>query len=168
MGFKKAARTKELLGCTWLYAVEYLEKNDRGLTVTDKDIHLDHVRPLSSFKNLHCKFEQRTANHYLNLQLLPAKENLQKHAKFDYDSWAASDAGKQLLELNRVWRMDPPQDAVDDDDEYAHMETEAVSVDEDAADSSEDDEGCDSSNEEDEGCDSSNEDDDEEDDEYGE
>jgi hypothetical protein len=86
--------------------VEHVESNDRGLKITDENIHIDHLRPLASFKNLHCEFEQRTANHYLNLQLLPAKENIKKSAKFDYDSWAASDSGKQLLELNRKWRME--------------------------------------------------------------
>jgi hypothetical protein len=39
------------------------------------------------------------------LQILPAKENLIKHAKFDYDSWAVSDTGMKLLALNREWRM---------------------------------------------------------------
>jgi hypothetical protein len=106
MKFRKTASTQKLLGCTWDHAVGHLETNDRGLKITDKDIHIDHIRPLSSFKNLQCEFEQRTSCHYLNLQLLPAKENQQKHASFDYDSWAASDAGKQLLELNREWRME--------------------------------------------------------------
>ena len=104
--FKKTASTEKLLGCTWDQAVQHLEANDRGLKLLDTDNHIDHIRPLASFANLHCEFEQRIANHYLNLQLLPAKENLQKHSKFDYDSWAASDAGKQLLELNREWRME--------------------------------------------------------------
>jgi hypothetical protein len=106
VGFRKTASTEKLLGCTWTHAVEYLENNEHGYKLLDKDVHVDHVRPLDSFTNLACEFEQRTANHYLNLQLLPAKENLQKHSKFDYDSWAASDAGKQLLELNREWRME--------------------------------------------------------------
>ena len=140
-GFKKAACTQELLGCTWLYAVEYLENNDRGLKVTDKGIHFDHIRPLSSFKNLHCKLEQRTANHYLNLQLLPGKENLRKGADFDYESWAASDTGKQLLELNRVWRMKEyfSEDAVDDDGETEVVSDEDDDSDESTEDSSEDD-----------------------------
>jgi hypothetical protein len=105
-GAKKTDKTEKLLGCSWKHAVFHLESNVRGLKLTDKGIHIDHVRPMASFKNLHCEFEQRTVNHWLNLQLLPAKENLRKNAKFDYDSWAASDAGKQLLELNREWRME--------------------------------------------------------------
>jgi hypothetical protein len=105
-GSKKTTSTMKLLGGSWKHAVEYLENNEHGYKLLDKDMHIDHIRPMKSFKNLHCEFEQRTANHYLNLQLLPAKENQQKHASFDYDSWAASDAGKQLLELNRQWRME--------------------------------------------------------------
>jgi hypothetical protein len=105
-GSKKTTTTMKLLGCTWKHAAEHLENNEHGYKLMDKNIHIDHIRPLSSFKNIHCEFEQRTSCHYLNLQLLPAKENLRKSAKFDYDSWAASDAGKQLLELNRQWRME--------------------------------------------------------------
>jgi hypothetical protein len=105
-GIHKTDRTQKLLGCTWQYAMEHLESNDRGLKLADKDIHIDHIRPFDSFKNLHCEFEQRTVNHYLNLQLLTAEENYRKGSDFDYDSWAASDAGKQLLELNRQWRME--------------------------------------------------------------
>jgi hypothetical protein len=103
-GFKKASSTQKLLGCTWDQAVQHLEANDRGLKLLDTDNHIDHIRPLASFANLHCEFEQRIANHYLNLQLLPAKENLEKHSKFDYESWAASDAGLKLLALEREWR----------------------------------------------------------------
>ncbi|KAJ1467656.1 hypothetical protein T484DRAFT_1755709 [Baffinella frigidus] len=96
----------KLLGCSWDFALEHLENNPHGLKLMDKDVHVDHVRSLDAFNNLHCEFEQRTSCHYLNLQLLTAKDNLQKSAKCDYDSWAASDAGKQLLELNCDWRME--------------------------------------------------------------
>jgi hypothetical protein len=105
-GIKKTDRTLKLLGCSSKHAVQHLANNDRGLKLFGKDIHVDHIRPFDSFKNLHCEFEQRTVNHYLNLQLLPAEENHRKGSGFDYDSWAASDAGKQLLELNRQWRME--------------------------------------------------------------
>jgi hypothetical protein len=105
-GFKKTRKTEELVGCTWNHLVEHLENNDRGLKLNDKDVHVDHIRPLNSFKNLACDFEQRTANNYRNLQLLPAKENMVKSAKFDYDAWAASDSGKQLIQLNCDWRME--------------------------------------------------------------
>jgi hypothetical protein len=105
-GFKKTAHTLELLGCTWEEAVAKLEDNPRGLKLTDKGIHVDHVRPLASFKDLSSAWEQKTANHYLNLQLLPAKENLMKQASFDYDTWAISESGKALLALNREWRME--------------------------------------------------------------
>jgi hypothetical protein len=104
-GFKKVAKTQELIGCTWVHLKQHLEDNDRGLKMLDKDVHVDHIRPMASFKDLHCEFEQRTATHFFNLQILPAKENLAKHAKFDFDSWAVSDSGVKLLALNREWRM---------------------------------------------------------------
>jgi hypothetical protein len=105
-GFKKTEKTKELLGCSWEECVAHLEDNPRGLKILDKDNHIDHIRPLASFPDLSSTWEQRTANHYLNLQLLPAKENLTKKDSFDYDTWAVSESGKALLALNREWRME--------------------------------------------------------------
>jgi hypothetical protein len=105
-GFKKTGKTQALLGCSWDKAVIHLENNERGLKMTDKGIHVDHIRPLASFKDLSSAWEQKTANHYLNLQLLPAKENISKNASFNYESWVISESGKALLALNREWRME--------------------------------------------------------------
>jgi hypothetical protein len=105
-GITKTSTAEALLSCSWEKAVKHLENNERGLKMTDKGIHVDHIRPLASFKDLSSAWEQKTANHYLNLQLLPAKENLSKSASFDYDSWAVSESGKALLALNREWRME--------------------------------------------------------------
>jgi hypothetical protein len=103
-GATKHYKTSEVIGCSWDEAVEHLQNNDRGFKFMDKDMHVDHIRPMNAFENLECPIQQRLANHYLNLQLLPAKENLQKQAKFDYESWAASDVGLKLLALEREWR----------------------------------------------------------------
>ncbi|KAJ1464248.1 hypothetical protein T484DRAFT_1758242, partial [Baffinella frigidus] len=97
-GFKKASSTQKLLGCTWQQGVDHLDGNDRGLKMSDQGVHIDHIRPLSSF-NLHCKVEQTMANNWCNLQLLPAVENLQKGADFNYDAWSITDAGRMLLAL---------------------------------------------------------------------
>jgi hypothetical protein len=103
---KKRMHTYEMIGCSWDQAKQHLENNTRGLKINTQGVEIDHIRPFASFKNIHCEYELKTACHFLNLQLLPSNENNQKRAKFDYDSWAASDSGKQLLELNRKWRME--------------------------------------------------------------
>jgi len=105
-GFKKTTHTEKLLGCTWEHVADHLDNNAIGLKLTDESVHVDHIRPIASFKDLSCEFEQRTVNHYLNLQLLSARDNLSKHAKFDYGEWEKSDSGMALLKLNRQWRMD--------------------------------------------------------------
>ena len=55
------------------------------------NIHLDHVRPLSSFdlKN----YEQlKEASHYTNIQPLLAKDNLTKGDRFhEHDIWLQSE-----------------------------------------------------------------------------
>jgi 5-methylcytosine-specific restriction endonuclease McrA len=102
----KTFTSENLLGCSWAVAVAHLENNSRGLKLTDPGVHVDHIRPLHSFKNLSSIWEQKTANNIENLQLLTAKENLQKGKSFDYDTWAISESGKKLLELNRAWRME--------------------------------------------------------------
>jgi len=98
-----------MLGCTVPEAVKYLETNPRGLKL--KGNHIDHIRPLSSFKNLRLPSELRMANHYLNLQLLTPEENMRKGAEFDYDEWSITEHGSKLIELGRVWKklLDPPQ-----------------------------------------------------------
>jgi hypothetical protein len=105
-GFKKTAKTLYLLGCTWEEAVAKLEDNPRGLKINAKGVHLDHIRPISSFPNLNCEFQQRRCSNINNLQLLTAKENLVKNDKFNYDDWCVSESGQILIELNRKWRLE--------------------------------------------------------------
>ncbi|KAJ1465320.1 hypothetical protein T484DRAFT_3637932 [Baffinella frigidus] len=98
-GTKKLAPSQTLLGCSWQEAVDHLESNDRGLKLLDANVHVDHIRPISSFGDLTCLTQQFLVNHWCNLQLLPAVENLQKGADFDYDAWSITDAGRMLLAL---------------------------------------------------------------------
>jgi hypothetical protein len=105
-GYKKTEKTLELLGCTWNEAVTKLEDNPQGLKLNDKGVHIDHIRPMSSFPNLNCEFQQRRCSNINNLQLLTAKENLMKTDKFNYDEWCVSESGQILIELNRKWRLE--------------------------------------------------------------
>lgn len=78
----KSARTEVLLGCRVLEFQQYIQnlRND-----TTGSIHLDHIRPCSSF-DLSVPAEQRVCFHYLNLQPLLPEQNWSKGAK-----WRVSD-----------------------------------------------------------------------------
>ncbi|KAJ1465364.1 hypothetical protein T484DRAFT_1757472 [Baffinella frigidus] len=122
-GFKKTAKTEELLGCTWAQALEHLHNNPRGLKLTDEGIHVDHIKPFNAFKHLDTAKEQKLVNNWRNLQLLPAEENLEKHSKFDYATWSVSDAGIRFLAFELELRAaEDDGDAVDydgsSDDEF--------------------------------------------------
>jgi len=103
-GNKKCNTTEKLTSMNFEQLTEYLENNDHGLKLHGHKVHIDHIRPLADFKNLHCEFEMRTACCYLNLQLLTASQNLHKSDTFCYTSWASSDRGKQLIQLGFEWR----------------------------------------------------------------
>ena len=81
---EKAKSTIELLGCSYKQFKQYIEQQFKdGMTwdlLLEGKIHIDHIRPLSSF-DLTNPEEQKKAFHYTNLQPLWAKENLHKHAK---------------------------------------------------------------------------------------
>jgi hypothetical protein len=81
-GWKKAGKTEELLGCTFEFLKEYLEKKFTKDMSWDKpkSFHIDHIRPLSSF-DLTDPEQQKIACHYKNFQPLSPFENQSKGAK---------------------------------------------------------------------------------------
>jgi hypothetical protein len=131
-GFKKTAHTLELLGCSWEEAVDHLHNNDRGLKLTDENIHVDHVKPFKAFDNLAHPIQQRLVSHWSNLQLLTKEENLSKGSSHDHATWSVSEAGIKLLAFERELRAaavnddalvvyvddssDDDQDSEDDDE----------------------------------------------------
>lgn len=85
MGTTKTDSTINLLGCTWVYAKEYLEaKFKKGMTWKNYGSfwHIDHIRPCASF-NLSKEEEQKKCFHYTNLQPLEISKNLQKNSKWN-------------------------------------------------------------------------------------
>jgi hypothetical protein len=104
-GVTKYESTEKLRGCRCKDAVVYLQCNSRGLKLLDIGVHIDDRRPIHSFSDLNCDFTQMTINHYLNLQLLTATENLEKSDTYDHASWITSDVGQKLMALSRMWRM---------------------------------------------------------------
>jgi hypothetical protein len=83
----------------------YLEQNDLNLKLADKDVSIAFIRPLRTF-DLTCKIEHRMANHNLNRTLVRSNVVDDVSGEWDYQSWALSMEGRQLLELEREWRED--------------------------------------------------------------
>lgn len=83
--YKKNSRTEAILGCNYDVFINYLLqtfKNNYGYewNGTEK-IAIDHIVPLASAKT---EEEVIKLNHYTNLQLLKAEDNLHKGAKLDW------------------------------------------------------------------------------------
>jgi hypothetical protein len=84
-GAAKSQQSERLLGCTFERYMRYIEsKFAPGMTwdMVGKEIHIDHIRPLSSF-DLTDPIQQRQAFHYTNTQPLWAADNLRKHARWE-------------------------------------------------------------------------------------
>lgn len=79
-GFKKGAKTAEMLGCDWIVLREHLEaKFCDGMTWDNYgDWHIDHIVPLASATS---EEELIRLCHYKNLQPLWAADNIRKGAK---------------------------------------------------------------------------------------
>tara|TARA_R100000656_G_scaffold123901_1_gene101001 strand:+ start:1664 stop:2419 length:756 start_codon:yes stop_codon:yes gene_type:complete len=76
-GFTKRSKTSELLGCSWKEFKDHLENNPYNFKVSDPDMDLDHIIPISSAET---EEDILKLNHYTNFQLLPA----------DYNRWVKS------------------------------------------------------------------------------
>ena len=96
--------------------IYYLEDNEFGLKLSDKQVSIAFIRPLRTF-NMLCKFDHRMANHILNRILVcryfagdltngwKVRYGVSDLSEdFDYETWASSKEGKQLLELECKWR----------------------------------------------------------------
>jgi hypothetical protein len=87
----KNDRSHKFLGCNYQFFRKYIEsKFTEGMTwecfLLGK-IHIDHIRPISSF-NLLDENELKKAFHYTNCQPLWAKDNLKKKDKWNPETLA--------------------------------------------------------------------------------
>ncbi|MBR5322330.1 MAG: hypothetical protein IKU48_02135, partial [Clostridia bacterium] len=84
-GFSKKTRTYEILGCDYDTFYKYMletYKNIYGVEWDGKeDVHIDHIIPLATAES---EEEIIKLCHYTNLQLLKAKDNLEKRDKIDW------------------------------------------------------------------------------------
>lgn len=84
-GAIKSQNTERLLGCDWLHLKNHIESLfTAGMSwdLLGDAIHIDHIRPVSSF-DLTDPVQQRQCFHYTNLQPLWASDNLRKHAQWE-------------------------------------------------------------------------------------
>ena len=80
---KKEGRTIEYLGCSMLHARNHIEKKfKKGMHWSNHGAvwHIDHIIPLAAF-DLTDPMQRKRANHFTNLQPLPAAENMHKRDK---------------------------------------------------------------------------------------
>lgn len=84
--YKKNQKSEKIIGCNTGFFADYLlqtYKKNYGYEWDGKEkVHIDHIIPLSEAKT-----EQEVIKlcHYKNLQLLKAKDNLQKYNKLNWE-----------------------------------------------------------------------------------
>jgi hypothetical protein len=106
-GVQKAECTEAMLLTSRQECRHFLESFCQfpGLNVKSDAVHVDHVRPISSF-NLSDPLDVAECFSYANLQLLPAGVNLSKGKKFDAEAHAetvhAWICAEQRLEVARM------------------------------------------------------------------
>lgn len=77
----RASTIKQLLGVSLEEARAHLNNNENGLQVGDVDVHIDHIRPISSFDLKRCGLEIMQCFSIYNLQLLRGCEARAKKKK---------------------------------------------------------------------------------------
>jgi len=77
-GYSKKSKTQEILGCSFEFFFNYIEKQFKDGMTWD-NIHLDHIKPLVLATT---EEEVLKLNHYTNFQPLFAIDNLKKGSKY--------------------------------------------------------------------------------------
>ncbi|KAJ1468656.1 hypothetical protein T484DRAFT_1754941 [Baffinella frigidus] len=83
-GMGKVSLSEGVVGCLYEELIAHLNDNDRGFVYEKSGgvFHIDHIRPMASFKNLKCQVEVLKCMNFNNLQLLPGPENCSKGKSF--------------------------------------------------------------------------------------
>jgi hypothetical protein len=89
---KRKPRTQKLLGCTYTQFLCHLKINSRAEL---EGMHIDHICPISRALT---EDEVYKLNHYSNLRIITAAENLAKS-----DHWSSEGAMLHLILLGREW-----------------------------------------------------------------
>jgi hypothetical protein len=96
---------KQLLGVSIEEARDHLNNNENGLKVGDEDVHIDHIRPISSFDLKRCKMEIMQCFSIFNLQLMRGCEARAKKKKTfsDADRFQYVPIQAKLATLRPAW-----------------------------------------------------------------
>jgi hypothetical protein len=99
---------KKLLGVSLEEARTHLNNNENGLQVGEFDVHIDHIRPISSFDLNRCGVEKMQCFSIFNLQLLTGPEVRAKKKKGfnDADMIKYAPIQAKIAELMPVWLQD--------------------------------------------------------------
>ena len=81
-GASKSGRTEELVGCSFNFLRQHLERQFKGKMAWDNpgSFHIDHIVPLAAF-DLTDPMQLKVACNWQNLRPLPPKKNMSKGAK---------------------------------------------------------------------------------------
>lgn len=94
-GYKKNTKTEQLVGCSADELITHLlatYKATYGVEWDGKEpVHIDHIKPLSGMS----ESELLKAQHYTNLQLLKAHDNLVKHDSLEWSLDKNNKEGKR-------------------------------------------------------------------------
>lgn len=85
-GAEKLNTSMESIGCTPQFLRDHIEKQFNKRMTWDnmgKVWHVDHIRPIASFKGCDDAYVNKAANHYSNLQPMMAEENMSKGDTWD-------------------------------------------------------------------------------------
>ncbi|KAJ1465450.1 hypothetical protein T484DRAFT_1864701 [Baffinella frigidus] len=109
MGMGKVSLSEGVVGCRYEELIAHLNDNDKGRVYERGDFHIDHIRPMASFKNLKCQVEVHMCMDFNNLQLLTGPENSSKRDSFtpaQEAAYALSKGGMAIAERKKGWRAD--------------------------------------------------------------
>lgn len=82
-GVKKTYKIEELIGCSPQKLKEYIETQFKDGMTWESDIHIDHIKPCSSF-DLTDPEQQKSCFHFTNLQPLYSIDNIKKYNHLNY------------------------------------------------------------------------------------
>lgn len=96
-GYTKNTRAHKILGCDYETFMRHLKetfKKNYGYEWDEiEPVHIDHIVPLATIKN---EKDILRLNHYTNLQLLKAKDNLDKSDKLDWELKNKNDIRREI------------------------------------------------------------------------
>ena len=102
-GKGKSGNTMALVGCTIEELILHLNNNTRGLIYGQKDLEIDHIRPMASFTLYDDPVQQHECLGFNNLQLLTREDNNAKSDYYDAEEYAKTPGAIAIAILRIGW-----------------------------------------------------------------